>query len=130
MNNQTGVPTELLGQLRATNKVFCDAIRNRDTGAFHRVYTPDALILPPSAGPVNGLGAIQIFWARAIAALDVKDATLTTLSAEMAGETIVEIGRCELILNDGLVVPGKYLVHWMCHENTWKWATDIWNMDQ
>ncbi len=130
MDTQADVPPKLLDQLRQTNDLFCAAIRTRDTDAFDRVYTPGALVLPPSAGPVSGLGAIQFFWARAIAALDVKDAHLTTLSAEMAGDTIVEIGRCQLILADGLVVPGKYLVHWKCHENTWKWSTDIWNMDQ
>ena len=130
MSESTAVPPELLDQLRKTNEIFCDAIRTRDTGRFDRVFTPDALVLPPSAGPVHGLGAIQVFWSRAMAAFDVAGATLTTLSAEMAGDTIVEIGRCELILSDGLIVPGKYLVHWKCHENTWKWATDIWNMNQ
>lgn len=130
MNSTTSVPSELFEQLDQTNQLFCAAIRAHDTTSFDRIFTPDALVLPPAAGPVNGLGAIQVFWNRAIAAFDVKDARLTTLTAEMAGDTIVEVGRCELILNDGLVVPGKYLVHWKCHENTWKWSTDIWNMDQ
>jgi ketosteroid isomerase-like protein len=124
------IAPEVLAQLHETNQLFCAAIRARDTSTFDRIFTPDALILPPAASPTQGIGAIQIFWNRAITALDVKDANLTTLTAEMAGDTIVEVGRCELILTDGLVVPGKYLVHWKCHEHIWKWSTDIWNMNQ
>ena len=62
--------------------------------------------------------------------LDVKDASLSTVSAETAGEDVVEIGRAALTLAGGQVVPVKYVVHWKRHEGNWKWHTDIWNMNQ
>ena len=67
--------------------------------ALDRVYTPDAHILPPGADIIQGLDAIKSFWRQTITNLDVRDASLTTVSTESAGDTVVEIGRAELTLN-------------------------------
>ena len=42
---------------------------------------------------IHGLPGIKSFWLQAITGLDVADASLTTVTAEMAGDTVVEIGR-------------------------------------
>ena len=126
-----GVPDAVLKGMRETNDLFCaKAIRSRDMNVLDLVYTPDAHILPPGADMIQGIAGIKNFWLKAITSLDVKDASLTTVSAESAGDAIVEIGRAELTLASGQTVPVKYVVHWKRHGEAWKWHTDIWNMNQ
>jgi ketosteroid isomerase-like protein len=125
------LPDTVLAGMRKTNDLFCSTvIRQRDMDALDRVYTPDAHILPPGADMIQGVAAIKSFWLQAITSLDVKDASLTTVSAESAGDTLVEIGRAGLTLAGGQIVPVKYVVHWKRHDGAWKWHTDIWNMNQ
>jgi ketosteroid isomerase-like protein len=117
--------------MRETNELFCSkAVRMRDMTAFDHVYTPNAHILPPGGDMIQGIAGIKKFWLSAITSLDVKDASLATVSAEAAGDTVVEIGRAELTLAGGQKVPVKYVVHWKRDGDTWKWHTDIWNMNQ
>jgi ketosteroid isomerase-like protein len=121
----------ILTGMRETNDLFCaKAVRSRDMSALDLVYTPDAQILPPGAEMIQGIAGIKNFWLKAIVTLDVKDASLTTVSAEPTGDTVVEIGRAELTLASDQKVLVKYVVHWKRHENSWKWHTDIWNMNQ
>lgn len=125
------VSEAVLKGMRETNELFCaNAVRSRDMNVLDRVYTPDAHILPPGADMIQGIAGIKSFWLKAITGLDVKDASLTTVSAEIAGDTVVEIGRAELTLAGGQIVPVKYVVHWKHHGEVWKWHTDIWNMNQ
>ncbi len=125
------IPDAILKGMRETNDLFCaKAVRSRDMSALDHVYTPDAQILPPGAEMIQGISGIKNFWLKAIVTLDVKDASLTTVSAESAGDTVVEIGRAELTLAGGQTVPVKYVVHWKRHGEGWKWHTDIWNMNR
>ena len=122
------VADDVLAAMRATNEVFCArVVRGRETAALEDVYTAEATILPPGAEMIVGLAGIQRFWEQAITGLDVKDASLATVSAEMAGETVVEIGRAELTLGGGAVVAVKYVVHWKHEGAGWRWDLDIWN---
>jgi ketosteroid isomerase-like protein len=117
--------------MRETNELFCSrAVRMRDMTALDHVYTPDAQILPPGSDMIQGIAGIKSFWLSAINSLDVKNASLSTVSAESAGDTVVEIGRAELTLAGGQKVPVKYVVHWKRDGETWKWHTDIWNLNQ
>jgi ketosteroid isomerase-like protein len=125
------LPETTLAGMRKTNDLFCSTVvRLRDMEALDHVYTPDAQILPPGTDMIQGVAAIKNFWQQAILGLDVQDASLVTVSAEFAGDTVVEIGRAVLSLAGGQVVPVKYVVHWKLHEGAWKWDTDIWNMNQ
>ena len=124
------LPNATLAAMRKTNDLFCTtAIGQRDMKVLDHVYTADAHVLPPGADLVTGLAAIKDFWLKAVTGLDVKSASLTTVSAEAAGNDVVEIGRAELTLAGGQKVPIKYVVHWKLEDNTWKWHTDIWNMN-
>jgi len=125
------LPETTLAGMRKTNDLFCSTVvRLRDMEALDHVYTPDAQILPPGVDMIQGVAAIKNFWQQAILGLDVQDASLVTVSAESAGDTVVEIGRAALSLKGGQVVPVKYVVHWKRHEGMWKWHTDIWNTNQ
>jgi|HubBroStandDraft_1064217.scaffolds.fasta_scaffold1113740_1 ketosteroid isomerase-like protein len=125
------LPETTIAGMRKTNDLFCSTVvRLRDMEALDHVYTPDAQILPPGADMIQGVAAIKNFWQQAILGLDVQDASLVTVFAESAGDTVVEIGRAALSLKGGQVVPVKYVVHWKLHDGAWKWHTDIWNMNQ
>jgi ketosteroid isomerase-like protein len=125
------LPETTRASMRKTNDLFCSTVvRLRDMDALDHVYTPDAQILPPGADMIQGVAAIKNFWQQAILGLDVQDASLVTVTAEPAGDTVVEIGRAALSLKGGQVVPVKYVVHWKRHDGAWKWHTDIWNMNQ
>jgi ketosteroid isomerase-like protein len=102
----------------------------RDMNVLDCVYTADAHILPPGGDMIHGIAGIKNFWLSAITSLDVKDASLSTVSAEAAGDTVVEIGRAELTLASGQKVPVKYVVQWKQDGDAWKWHVDIWNMNQ
>jgi ketosteroid isomerase-like protein len=125
------VPEATLEGMRKTNDLFCStAIGARDMSVLDHIYTEDAQILPPGADMIGGMPAIKNFWQQAVASLDIKSATLTTVSAEAAGDDVVEIGQAELTLGNGQAVPVKYVVHWKSEKDTWKWHTDIWNLNQ
>jgi ketosteroid isomerase-like protein len=91
-----------LAAMRKTNDLFCHtAVRLRDMSVLDHVYTPGAHILPPGGEMIHGLAGIKSFWLQTVTGLDVKDACLTTVSAEMAGDTVIEIGRAALTLAGG-----------------------------
>src|SRR5271170_5113598 len=107
------LPDTTLAGMRKTNDLFCSTVvRLREMGALDQVYTLDAQILPPGADIIKGLAAIKDFWLQTISGLDIKDASLATVSAESAGDTVVEIGKADLTLASGHIVAAKYVVHW------------------
>jgi hypothetical protein len=79
---------------------------------------------------MQGRETIKGFWQQAMAGMDVKSAVLSTVDAEMTGDSVVEIGRADLTTNAGQTVTVKYVVHWKQEDGLWKWHTDIWNLNQ
>jgi ketosteroid isomerase-like protein len=125
-----GVPAAVQAEMKVTNERFCkEAIQEGDAEAFARIYTRQALALPPGAPIVKGIQAIQGFWKQAIAGMGLVGAKLTTLELEVCGESAVEVGHAELSLKDGVVLKAKYLVHWKQEDGSWRWDKDIWNAD-
>jgi ketosteroid isomerase-like protein len=125
------VPEAVLSAMRATNDRFnTEVVQNHNLNELDRVYTEDARILPPGADMIQGREAIKAFWQQAIQSMGVKSAKLTTVDAEMLGDGIFEIGRADLMLNDGQTVGIKYVVRWKQEQNDWKWHVDIWNPNQ
>src|ERR1700729_3261326 len=114
-----------------TNLLFGSAVvRERKIDALNDIYTVDATILPPGADLIQGRDPIKRFWQQAIEGLGLKDAKLTSLNVQVAGDGAVEGGRAELTLSDGQTLAGKYVVHWKQEDGRWKWHTYIWNMNQ
>jgi ketosteroid isomerase-like protein len=124
------VPDAIVAAMRQTNELFSNQVSiNRNMDALDKVYTADARILPPGAPIIQGRQNIKEFWRQAVAAMDVKTVTLSTVDAQAAGDSVIEIGRAE-ITNPAGVTTVKYVVHWKQEDGLWKWQTDIWNMDQ
>jgi ketosteroid isomerase-like protein len=125
------LPDAVLAAMRQTNQLFATEVAGkRNIAALDRVYTAHARILPPGAPMVEGREQIKGFWAAAIESLNVSKVTLETVSAEAAGDSVVEIGRAELTVGNGAVAQVKYVVHWKQEDGGWRWAVDIWNMNQ
>jgi len=116
--------------MRQTNELFIAEVgAKRNVAALDKIYTANARILPPGAPMIEGREQIKGFWASAMAALDVKSATLATVQAEPAGDGVVEIGSAVITTNAGQSMDVKYVVHWKQEDGQWKWHTDIWNMN-
>jgi len=79
---------------------------------------------------VEGREHIKSFWKQAIAAMGATSVKLTTVDAEAAGDSVVEVGRADLTVAGGQVVTVKYVVQWKQEDGTWKWHVDIWNPNQ
>ena len=127
---EQAIEQAILDAMRETNEVFRQQlIVGGDGAAVERVYTAEAMVLPPGSELVEGRDAIRTFWAGAVEALGIKDVALSTLKAEQAGESVVEIGRADLTLESGHVVAAKYVVHWKQDAGAWKWHVDIWNVN-
>jgi ketosteroid isomerase-like protein len=125
------VSDAVLAAMRQTNDLFTSEVgAKRNIDALDRIYTAGARVLPPGAPMIEGRAQIKSFWAQAIAGMNVQAVTLATVQAEPAGDTVVEIGRAELTLENGQTVAAKYVVHWKQEDATWKWHTDIWNLNQ
>jgi ketosteroid isomerase-like protein len=124
------ISDEVLQAMRTTNARFCDeVIAAKNFSAADGVYTTDAKVLPPGVPMVEGREAIQHFWETAVEGLGITGAALRTVTAEMAGESAVEIGEATLDLKAGGPVVAKYVVHWKQQNGQWLWDKDIWNLN-
>jgi ketosteroid isomerase-like protein len=116
--------------MQETNERFCrEVIANGRFEALDSIYTTGARVLPPGAPMMGGLDAIKGFWKAGVAALGITGVSLTSIDAEMAGDTVVEIGQAELQLGEKGTASVKYIVHWKQEGGQWLWDKDIWNMN-
>ena len=116
--------------MRQTNEIFdSEVFKKQNYDALDGVYTSTARILPPGAPMMEGREHIKAFWKSAIESMGVTNAKLTTVSAEMAGADVIEIGSAELSANGNHLATVKYVVHWKQEDGSWKWHVDIWNMN-
>jgi ketosteroid isomerase-like protein len=114
--------------MRQTNEIFdTEVFKKKNLDALDRVYTSTARILPPGAPMMQGLDQIKAFWKSAIDSMGATNAKLTTVSAEMAGDGVIEIGSADLSGSSGHLATVKYVVHWKQEDGAWKWHVDIWN---
>ena len=122
------VSDDVRTSMEGTNARFCrEVVAQGNFDAIDEIYTKEARILPPGAPMVKGLDAIKDFWKAAIAAMNITGASLTTVHAEAAGDTIVEIGVAELRMRETTITSLKYMVHWKQEGGRWLWDKDIWN---
>src|ERR1700722_7818874 len=119
---QLNVSDSILAAMRHTNDFFAtEVVQKGDADALDHVYTLNARILPPGAPMIEGRDRIRAFWIQAIASMGVKSVKLTTVEAESAGDSVVEIGTADLTVADGSTVTVKYVVHWKQEDGEWKW---------
>jgi ketosteroid isomerase-like protein len=128
---QMNVPENVLAAMRKTNALFNSrVVEGQDVTGLDFVYTRDARVLPPGAPMMEGREQAKGFWREAIKALGLRSAKLTTVDAEAVGDSVVEIGRAELLVGSGLTVTVKDVVQWKHEDGDWRWHVDIWNANE
>ena len=125
------IPESVRTGMQQTIALFSSAVvKNGDIDALDNINTEGARILPPGANLIQGRAQIKAFWQQAIAGLGLKDAKLSSVDAQAAGDSVLEVGKADLTLGEGQILTVKYVVHWKQEAGLWKWDTDIWNMNQ
>lgn len=118
--------TAIKASIVAANQQFMDAFSKGTTG-IGDLYATDAELYPPNGDVVKGNMAIGPVWKGAFDA-GVKNVKLETVTAELAGNQVIETGRYVLSGADGSQLDaGKYLVIWKKEKGAWKLYRDIWN---
>ena len=119
--------TEIRNAIEAANEIFVSLFSQGDAAGLAALYATDGQVLPPNADFVAGPAAIQGFW-QAVINSGLKGATLETLEVEQLGDTAIEVGKYQLMLEGGQVADfGKYIVVWKQEGGQWKLRRDIFN---
>ena len=122
--------TDIKAEIGAANGRFMDAFRRGDATAIANLYTGDAQLLPANSDFVRGTTAIRAFW-ESVIAMGLADASLETAEIDAHGDTVIEVGRYQLMAPANIVADaGKYLVVWRRDGGTWKLHRDIWTTSQ
>jgi uncharacterized protein (TIGR02246 family) len=110
---------------------FTAAFNGGDATSLAKLYTENAVLLPPDARRVDGRQEIQKFWQGAFDA-GVTDMTIEIVESEARGDIAYETGAYSLKApgEDGelVAVSGKYIVVWKRGaDGQWRLHRDIWN---
>ena len=112
-------------EIEAAVTRYVEATNQGDAEALTRLYTDDAVLLPPDHQPIQGREAIAEFWRQGTdTGLEV-----TTLRLEVEGDLGYLVGRYHLpATTEEPADSGKYV---MClqrqADGVWKLTADIWN---
>lgn len=124
--------TAIRSSIDAANKRFVDLFNKGDVAAAAKVYSSDAVLMPPNGAAVTGQSAIADFWKGAYTN-GVRNVVLTTTEFAPHGSYAHELGTYQLEVRkpDGSVVArdnGKYMVLWKRSAGgQWQWYRDIYN---
>jgi ketosteroid isomerase-like protein len=116
-----------------TDQALAIANGSKDWGQYAEVYySPDAIVMPPNQGVVQGHEAIIAFFEEFPPFTDL---TFTTVEVDGAGDIAYVYGIYSMLVmlpDEEEPVPdnGKYIEIWKRQANgSWKLALDIFNSD-
>ena len=122
-----------IAAVQAVERQWCEAILAKDWDAFARLYTKDAVLMPPNAPLVVGPAAIAVWFANPGISLQAFTARSEAVDGE---ETLATFRSCYVMT---FVVPGSagsltehgkgLLVLRREEEGAWRIDIDIWNAD-
>jgi uncharacterized protein (TIGR02246 family) len=124
-----------IAAIRATDSSFARAFGAGDAAGMAGTYLPDAHLLPPNAGPIEGREAIQKFWK---AVLDTYQVTFSASADEIEGRGDLAYARGQFTLEltpkagGGPVAhdEGKFLeVLRRQADGAWRYAVDMYSSD-
>lgn len=119
------------GEIEMANRQFVQAVNKGDAAMMARMYTENAVVLPPRAEMVEGREAIQNYW-RGVIAAGLKNLALSSVRIdEFGADTVREIGRFSAEVLEPRdragTVEGKYVTVWRNNADGWQHDSDIWN---
>lgn len=118
---------DIQGEIKAFNERFMTTFKNQDAAGMAELYTGSGQLLPPQSDSLSGKDAIGSFW-QAVMDMGIRNVKLESQHMEHLGETVIDIGRYTLYLdNDQVADRGKYLVTLRREGDGWKLHHDIWN---
>jgi uncharacterized protein (TIGR02246 family) len=121
-----------IAAIRATDSAFARAMGAGDAAGAAAIYLPDAHLLPPDAGPIEGREAIQQFIAGFLGAYHV---TIVVSADEIEGRGDLAYARGHYTMEGTpkaagappLQEEGKFLeVLRRQADGTWRYAVDMW----
>jgi len=108
------------------NERFREAVVTADSAGMPRLYTRDAVVLPPNGNAVLGPEEIEKFWATAFKA-GITDARPVTTEVIRMGDYALEVGECTVLAGAKVLDRGKIMVLWRREDRAWKMHRDTWN---
>jgi len=99
--------SDLRAQMEAANASFLNAYNSQSRTAFKGIYTPDAMLLPPSSQPLVGADAIGAFWADSIKDGKRTNPTLQIVSVWAEGRYAYQVARYTVDTVDGQGATAK-----------------------
>jgi ketosteroid isomerase-like protein len=99
--------SDLRAQMEAVNANFLIAYNSQSRTAFKGIYTPDAMLLPPSSPPLVGADAIGTFWADSIKDGKRTNPTLQIVSVWAEGRYAYQVARYTVDMVDGQGATSK-----------------------
>jgi len=129
-----GLAQTASGEIEKANQRFMDAFNSGDAATVGRLYTEQAVVLPPEAEMIEGREAIRKYWQSAIDH-GIRNLSLRSVRVdEYGGDAAREIGRFSLEspAEQGRTskVDGKYVVVWRKTGGGWQLDSDIWNLTE
>lgn len=100
------------------------ATNAEDAEQLAALYAPDAFLLPPDGGVVQGQDQVHQFWSEGLE----RGLVMDTLRMVLAGEAGWVAGRYYLAGSDDAPPDsGKFVLALTHADGTWRVAADIWN---
>jgi len=123
----TPAPADVTNEITTANKALMDAFEKADIPLLTANYMNDAKLMPANSEAITGKDAIGGFF-QAVMGMGIKKVVFETATAESYGETAIEEGSYQLIVEGNHVVDqGKYIATWKKEGDKWKIYRDIFN---
>lgn len=111
----------------AANQAFMATFSRADAAGMAALYTKDGTLMPTHSDFVKGQESISAVW-QSVFDAGIKEAKLETLEVDGVGDSLYEVGKYTLFVEDGKVADsGKYIVIWKMVDGQWKMHHDIFN---
>ena len=112
--------------IEAANVAIALAVAAQDAGAVVAFYDHDAIVLPPSLGPISGSDAIQDWYTTVFGMGIAWLETLTDALRSVSETMLVEQGRYRIGPSEDMAVDaGSYTVYWQRSDDNWKICREV-----
>jgi uncharacterized protein (TIGR02246 family) len=114
-------------EISAVNETLISAVAAGDAATAAACYTREGCFIAPNSDFIKGPEQIKEFFA-SIFEMGIKELKLATIELEMHGDTAIEVGTYELLVDGGVQADhGKFVVIWKNEDGNWKLHRDMIN---